>query len=477
MNPLSLFTPSFQLSFGAVAGIFMVIPNFSRGLNRQTDPESASDVRVCRRFSKIRIYFLLIVMTTIAATLPILPLILQTFHSLPIWTLPANLVTDFALTPALAFGLLGSAVGLLSPSLGSWILTVADLFSWFIIKVAHFFANLPLAVVRIPHLFLNEFLLCLLAATLLIWFVRNPKKNRLWIPGISALILILLICVIKVQHENRDLKAVFLNVGKGDAAFVSAPGSQGMLIDGGVMTPYFDAGKSIVIPFLNCEGIQSLECVLISHTQMDHMGGLLRVMKWFPAAAVMWNPVGKPPLHLQCIFNQVGSDRVFKADNDFEPFRLGRATVTILNSSWAGSKTASGKDLNNASLVARVHFGETSFLFTGDLELEGEEDLLARGLPLSASVLKVGHHGAVNSSSMRFLKAVRPRIAVISSEYSPSVNVPHQEVLHRLHSTGAEVFITGRDGAVTIETDGGRIYVSTGKGYGDEPRLVRKEFK
>jgi beta-lactamase superfamily II metal-dependent hydrolase len=55
--------------------------------------------------------------------------------------------------------------------------------------------------------------------------------------------------------------------------------------------------------------------------------------------------------------------------------------------------------------------------------------------------------------------------------------VPHQEVLHRLHSTGAEVFITGRDGAVTIETDGGRIYVSTGKGYGDEPRLVRKEFK
>ncbi len=477
MNPLSLFTPSFQLSFGAVAGIFMVIPSFMRNMKSKDSPNETGDLKASSAPNRIVFYFSLVTMTSIAATLPIIPFLLQTFHSLPVWTIPANLITDFALAPALAFGLMGPAVGLIAPGIGAWILALADLISWFIIEVSFFFANLPPTVVRIPNMYPGEFLLCLAAAMLLIWFIRNPRKNRLWITAASALAFAVLICSLKFRHQDCELRVVFLNVGKGDAAFVSAPNAQGMLIDSGIMSQYFDAGRSIVVPFFNWAGVRSLERVPISHPQMDHMGGMLQVLQRISVGGVMWNPVGKTPPHLRSIFDSVGHDKVFEANRNLKPFKLGSAAVTVLNSSWSGSEQPSGRDVNNASVVARVDYGNASFLFTGDLERDGENKLLASGFPLSASVLKVAHHGGGASTSMSFLKAVKPKIAIISVDYPSTINVPHPMVLERLRSTGADIFITGRDGAVTVETDGNGIYVTTGRQYGDGPRLVRKEYR
>ncbi|MBI5252493.1 MAG: DNA internalization-related competence protein ComEC/Rec2, partial [Desulfomonile tiedjei] len=477
MNPLSLFTPSFQLSFGAMAGIFVVVPDFMKSARARNGQEGSGGQTDSSSSRRVTFYLSLVVVTSIAATLPITPFLLQTFHSLPMWTIPANLVTDFALTPALAFGLLGPAVGLIFPSAGAWILAIADLMSWFIIEVSFFFANLPGSVIRIPNMYPGEFLLCFVAALLLIWFVRNPEKKRLWIPAMSGLVLVLLICSLRFRHENNEFKVVFLNVGKGDASFASAPDTRGMLIDGGIMNQYFDAGKSIVRPFLDWAGVQSLDRVLISHPQMDHMGGVLHVVERVGVAGILWNPIGKAPPHLRSIFNLAGQDKVFEVHRNIRPLKLGNAVVTFLGKPWSGEDRPSGRDVNNASVVARIDYGNASFLFTGDLERGGEEELLASGLPVSATVLKVAHHGGDTSSSMSFLKAVSPRIAVISADYPSTVRVPNPMVLERLRSVGADVFITGRDGAITVETDGSTIYVTTGRQYGDGPRMVRKAYR
>lgn len=477
MDPLSLFTVSFQLSFGAVAGIFLVVPGFMRSIKEKRPEKSPGDQEVAPGLSKVASYCSLVVMTSIAATLPIMPLILQTFHSFPVWTIPANLVTDLALTPALAFGLLAPAVGVVFPTAGSWLLAIADLISWFIIQVSFFFARLPFSVIRVPNLYPVEFLLCLAMAAALLWFVGNPNKRRSLALMAGGTALGLLICSLSFRHEDTELKVVFFNVGKGDAAFVRAPGSQGMLVDGGVSTQYFDAGRSIIIPFFDWAGVRSLDCVLISHPEMDHMGGLLSVAERVPIGGVMWNPVAQKPSHLEQIFDRAGRDKVFPAHVNTKPLKLGNASVTFLNSPWSSTDPLRSRDMNNSSVVARVEYVNTSFLFTGDLEFDGEDKLLSSGVNVSASVLKVGHHGGGGSTSSRFLEAVRPKIAVISVDYPSTLHVPHPKVLERLRAVGADVFLTGRDGAVTVESDGETIYVTTGRQYGDGPRLIRKAYR
>jgi len=115
-------------------------------------------------------------------------------------------------------------------------------------------------------------------------------------------------------------------------------------------------------------------------------------------------------------------------------------------------------------VVCRLEFGTVSLLLTGDLEREGEEELLAARMPLESTVLRVGHHGSKTATSERFLDAVRPSVAVISAEYPALRRLPNTGVLQRLRSRSIEVLWTGRDGAVTIETDGKKITrISTGK--------------
>ena len=113
--------------------------------------------------------------------------------------------------------------------------------------------------------------------------------------------------------------------------------------------------------------------------------------------------------------------------------------------------------------MCRLECRAISFLFTGDLEREGEDELLTAGVPLEASVLKVGHHGGKTSTSRRFLEAVRPEVAVIPADYPVARGSPSRETLARLESAGVRIFWTGRDGAVIIETDGQNLSIKTGR--------------
>jgi competence protein ComEC len=474
-NPLALFTPGFQLSFLAVGGIILIVPEFTRNFTAlgAFDSERLWPARAIRR---VTWYFVLIMVTSLAATLAITPVLLQLFHSFPVWTVAANLITDFALLPILGCGLLAPGAGLLSSSLGACFIAVADVFSWFVIGVAEFFAYIPGSPLYVPHLSPAQSIVCWAMCLLLLWFLRNPSKRRVRIGLAGMASFLILGGSILFSPEDPELKAVFLNVGKADAAFVQPPGSRGMLVDGGLRTSCFDAGRSIVLPFLQWQGTRRLDAVLISHPQMDHMGGLLTVVEHTPVGSLFWNPVGAMPTHLKNIFSHFSSDRVSSAVRGCSGVHLGSAVLTFLNPDQSQKTRMSGKDLNNASVVARLEYGEISFLFTGDLEREGEEELLSSGAKLCASVLKVAHHGARTSTSRQFVEAVKPKIAVISGERPLTRTGPHHEVIARLQSAGAHVFITGRDGAVTVQTDGKRLYVTTGSRYGDGPRLVKKAY-
>ena len=204
----------------------------------------------------------------------------------------------------------------------------------------------------------------------------------------------------------------------------------------------------------------------MTHPQADHMGGLLSVITEMSPGKLFWNPVEVRSAHLRKLLAAAAAAQttIQPVNRECLPVRLGPAALHFLNAPCnSTSELNDHRAVNNSSVVCKLQYGAKSFLFTGEMDSEGEEKLLASGLPLSASVLKVAHHGGKNSTSRRFLEAVRPEVGVITAEYPVSQGLPNSRTIERLESAGVKVFWTGRDGAVTVETDGTNLVVNTGR--------------
>lgn len=195
-------------------------------------------------------------------------------------------------------------------------------------------------------------------------------------------------------------------------------------------------------------------------------GGLLSVLEVIRAKTLLWNPIdaGGPFLRQIMTKAEETGSQVKAVSRQSPPLRFGSSLITFLNIPCPYiDSSAEARTTNDASVVFRVDFGEFSFLFTGDLEEAGENELLQSGLDLRADLLKVGHHGSKTSSSAQFLDAVRPKMAVVSADLKNFGGLPHDAVLGRLTERGVKVFWTGRDGAITVNSDGTSVRVRAGR--------------
>ena len=203
--------------------------------------------------------------------------------------------------------------------------------------------------------------------------------------------------------DGSTLAVHFIDVGQADSALLVC-GEDTMLIDGGNV-----ADSSLVVSYLDQQGIDQLDYVVCTHAHEDHVGGLSGPLNTCTASHVL-SPVTEYDSKAFGDFVKYteaqGLEPEIPAPGD--TFALGEAQVTVLG------PVAEYSETNNTSIVLRVGFGTTSFLFTGDMETKAEKDLLEQGADLSATVLKVGHHGSDTSSSYSFLREVMPEYAVIS---------------------------------------------------------------
>jgi competence protein ComEC len=482
--PLSLFTPSFQLSFFAVMGIVMVLGQSAY----TTDSEQIDNRRdlFVQRKSLLELMrgqalaavksLRLVLLASLGAVLATTPFIWYFFHGFPVYTLFANLVTDFVMTGALGLGLLAGITSLFSPWIGSFVLIPADWCSLYVVKTAEFFSGLPGSVLRKAHPhFVQLITMSVFALTFLAIFRRPSRKRLKQLLLILCLSASILVVTDRLRTLQDDLAVYFLKVGKGDSIFIQPPGSRGLMVDGGVATEHFDAGRSIIMPFLYWAGVWGLDGIVLTHPDMDHMGGLLSVMGVVRTRRLLWNPVDSGSHFLQQLLakaQEIGAD-VQAVSRQSPQMGFPPSIITFLNRPVARDEFAQkGFKMNDASVVFRLDHGETSFLFTGDLEIAGEQELLTSGVKLRADVLKVGHHGSKSSSSYEFLQAVRPKVAVISADFNRTGGLPHEVVIERLEALGAEVFWTGRDGAVTVFSDGRSLRVQVGK-TGEAASLTR----
>lgn len=255
-----------------------------------------------------------------------------------------------------------------------------------------------------------------------------------------------------------DIAVHFIDVEQGDSALIIA-GDKTLLIDGGEISAF-----SAVANYLNSLKIEKLDYIIASHPHSDHIGSLGNIIDTYgteylimPEVSEDMTPVSSSYENMIDSAEDCGASILYADIGSVIDISDG-CTLEML------APLKDYEDYNNYSLVCRFNYGETSFLFTGDIEETAERDIVESGIDISATVLKVAHHGSDTSSVKVFLQAVNPDYAVISVGAPNDYGHPHDKTLELLRLLDIKLYRTDLHGNVVFFSDGKNIEVVKEKG-------------
>lgn len=455
-HPPVLFDIGFQLSFAATWGLLFVAPALQRQFAR-LGPRLSAALGV-----------------TLGAQLAVAPLLAAHFQAVPLAGIVANLLAlpIVAVLVPIGFALIPLLVA--TPTVGERLLGVLrpglDILLW----IGERFGNLSWAALPTPpvHAAMVVAFYAILGGVIAL-ATGSWRPSRAQRAGVAAAaVLVLSLWHTAAIRPPAVLTVTVLDVGQGDAILIQSPSGRTALIDGGgelgADRTGWDIGRLRVTPALRRAGVRRLDVVMLSHPHEDHVGGLPAVVENFPVGLVLDPGVPHPAPSYARFLRLIEARRI--------PYRRAREGLEVDLS--AGVRLSilyppdpapdlDGDAVHARGVVARLTYGQTAVLLTGDAEAPVERFLVDRGAPLASQVLKVGHHGSRTSTTPEFIARVRPQMAVISVGADNTFGHPHPNTLDVLAASAVTVYRTDRDGAVRITSDGTTLRVATFRGAAD----------
>ncbi len=454
ISPTALFEISFQLSFTAVFAILYMLKHFPFVVELRRGPSTA--------YKRLALFLFV----SAAAILGTLPITLYYFNQ----TSLIGILTNCVMVPLIGFlvvplGLLAVLFLPVAPTVALLIMKGATVTLEGCLGLAVFFSKWPFAAVRTVTPTLIEIGLYYALA----WVLFNFRQTRLARPLLIGLAIVALADVgywVNERYGRSELKMTVIDVGQGSSALMELPGGPCILVDGGgFYDNRFDVGAWVVGPFLWKRKIATVEILVLSHPNSDHLNGLLFIARHFNVREVWMNQEYVPNKQYQDFLDIISQKdiRIVGLEELLTPKTINGVRFQVLYppEDFLERKTEdSWRTLNNNCLVLKVLFDKVSFLLTGDIEAEAEKELTSLACTtLKSNVLLVPHHGSRGSSTPEFLKCVDPDMGVISSGWKNIFGFPHQKTLKRYQDRGCQVFRTDRQGAIVITTDGKHLSV------------------
>jgi competence protein ComEC len=468
VHPPSVFSISFQLSFSAVLSIIYGLSKVHKRRAFLSDGQKKSLFTeiISRLFSFFLVSFFAIIGT--------LPLVMLYFNQASL----IGIVANFLIIPIIGFivvptGLFSVFLYPVSGEAASWFLYISGAVLSKAISLVNLFSDLPFAAVKTVTP--SYFEIC--CYYIMMWALLNLKKVRPEtseieksdFTGKTARVLVVVVVLalvgdicfwLNVRFRNRDLKVTVIDVGQGSSILLELPGGYCILADGGGFydNSVFDMGARVIAPFLWRKKIKTVDTLILSHPNSDHLNGLIYIAQHFNVKSVWTNGEKRNTVGYKTFM------KIIKEKNiDMPKFKdmprtckINGVALRILypkrdfldkrkKDKWRGT--------NNNSLVVKADFGKYSFLLPGDIMERAERELVSMaGKNLASTVLIAPHHGSGSSSTGLFLDKVNPEYSIISSGWKNRFHFPHPSVLKRYAGLDCKIFRTDINGAITIAT-------------------------
>ncbi len=477
VHPPSIFSISFQFSFAAVLAIIYgfsrLPPLWPSGQNRTRKQKWLK--------AAIKLYYFF--MTSFFAVIGTLPLVMHYFNQVSLVGLPANVIfiplIGFVVVP---LGIMAVFIYPLTVSGALFCLNVCSAVLEYVIKIINLISGWTFAAIKtVTPNYLEIF-----SFYVLFWALLNLKnvqiraplalskdrssqnKNSIQKPVVMVGLLTILMISVDVsywlyqRYWRDDLRVTMIDVGHGNASLLELPYGYNMLIDGGGFSDnrVFDVGASIVAPFLWQKKIRSIDSIVLSHPNSDHLNGLIYIAEHFNVKNVWTNHETANTYGYRMFMKTIKKKNIQMPEyNKITGIHdINGVQIDILYPPLdfiEKKEIETWRNLNNNSLVVKISFGATSFLFPGDIKARAEYELVSTvGNKLKSTVLLTPHHGSETSSTEPFLEKITPEVVVISSRWKSRFGFPHPLVLKRYKAKGCRVLETARNGAVSMRTDG-----------------------
>lgn len=430
-NPYSLLDLGFQLSYGGTIGIIIFIKRIQ---------EKKSN-------SKVINYIKQMALVSIYANIIIIPIMMYHFNTVSFTFIISNIMASPILVIIVITGFLFIITSITAKPLTRLIAIFIKPILSILIKISQICSKLPFSNILVvtPYMFnvISYY-------AIILYCIKSKKNNKCKI--IIGLLIVLILINFIIYIFPQKLRIFFIDVGQGDSTLIITPDKKTVLIDGGG-SDSFDVGEKVLLPYLLDRRILKIDYVLISHFDTDHCGGILTIMEKVKVKNIIISEQAEHSENYErfkklMIHKRIRLIEVKKGDK----IKIGRySEFKIL---FPTSRLLSENPLNNNSIVAQFNYNNFKMLFTGDIEKLAEQQILkTEKAEIRADILKVAHHGSKTSSIPEFIKAVRPKIALIGVGKNNTFGHPNQQTIKNLENIKCRIYRTDLQGEIIIKID------------------------